>query len=192
MRKSKLLILLGSLLVFCSLALMLFSQVKADVAQKDIADLLSRLEEILPSGSVGTPDSFSSNEMPVLEIDKKNVVAILHFTESDLSLPVMGTWNKNALTSYPHRFSGSVYDGSLIVGGSDQKGQFDCLKKLDIGYTVTVTDMTGAEYFYTVDRIERKKSAGADVLTNSESALTLFVREAYSAEYIIVRCTPKI
>ena len=192
MRKNKWLVLLGSVLIFCGLGLMLFSQIRAGIAKDSTAELLIRLEEILPSKTVGVIDSYSSMEMPTLELEGKNIVAVLNFPELGRSLPLESTWNKNRLTSLPQRFSGSVYDSSLIVGGSDQKGQFDCLKKLDIGYTVTVTDMTGAEYSYTVSRIERKKSADSKVLANKESSLTLFAREAYSTEYVIVRCTPKI
>lgn len=192
MRKNKWLVLLGSVLIFCGLGLMLFSQIRTCIAKDSTAELLIRLEEILPSKTVGVIDSYSSMEMPTLEFEGKNIVAVLNFPELGRSLPIESTWNKNRLTSLPQRFSGSVYDSSLIIGGSDQQGQFDCLKKLDIGYTVTVTDMTGAEYTYTVIRIERKKSADAEILTDEASDLTLFVREAYSTEYITVRCANKV
>ena len=104
------------------------------------------------------------------------------------TLPVAGSWDAGKVNSYPCRFWGTVYDGSLIVGGADQPGQFAGFDRIFDGSAVTVTDMTGAEFSYVVDRVERSKSAQAEVLMAGEADLTLFARDAYSLEYVILRC----
>ena len=38
---------------------------------------------------------------------------------------------------------GSVYDGTLIVGGRSADGNFDFIDQLDAGEELTFTDMTG-------------------------------------------------
>lgn len=133
-------------------------------------------------------DSYSVMEMPVLEIEGQDFSGIVDIPAFGLMLPIYNTWDSRKVTSFPCRFYGTVYDGSLIVGGSDQEGQFDCFEKIQNGSTVIITDMTGAEFYYTVVRIDRAKSAEADILINEDADLTLFVRDAYSLDYIIVRC----
>ena len=48
--------------------------------------------------------------------------------------------------------------------------------------------MTGAKFSYTVSKIERKRSAEKEVLSDPSSDLTLFVRDSGNMEYIVVRC----
>ncbi len=190
-KRSKWLILGGCLLLLCSLGLFIYEQVAAGIARKTTADMVARLEEILPPESMGVMDTYSSMQMPSIEMDGVNIIGILKIPAQDVALPVGAVWDTKTRTSFPRRFSGTVYDGSLIVGGYDQKGQFDCLKKMDVGDIVTVTDMTGAEFTYTVQRIERKKSVQAEVLADGTSILSLFVRDEYAMEYIVVRCVQK-
>lgn len=45
---------------------------------------------------------------------------------------------------------GSVYDGTLIVGGRSEDGNFDFIDQLDAGEELTFTDMTGRVFRYTV------------------------------------------
>ena len=186
--KSKWVIICGILLLVCSFALMLFSLISADNAQKESEKIVARLKEVLPPKTVGVTDSYSSMQMPALKINGENIIGLLEITALDVALPIGSSWDKKTLNGFPQRFSGTVYDNSLIVGGYDSEGQFDCLKKLDIDSVITVTDMTGAQFKYTVERIERKSSAEADILNGESSSLTLFVRDTYSLDYIIVRC----
>lgn len=186
--KSRWFVFCGAVLVFCSMAIMLILQISTNNAQKRMDDMVAQIERVLPSESIGVTDNFSSMQMPSFELDGKNIIAVLQIPDLNVKLPIGSSWNKRKLTSFPQRFSGTVYDGSLVIGGCDREGQFDCLKKMDVGNTVTVTDMTGAKFSYTVDYIERKKSAKAEILNDGEYDLSLFVRESYSTDYIIVRC----
>jgi sortase (surface protein transpeptidase) len=187
-KRSKWLLLGGLLLLLCSLGLFLFEQISAHMAQNATADMVARLEQILPPRSTGVMDTYSSMQMPAMEVDGADVIGLLDIPAHDVALPIGAAWETKTRTSFPRRFSGTVYDGSLIIGGYDQKGQFDCLKKLDVGDAVSVTDMTGAEFTYVVQQIERKSSVQAEVLADESSELTLFARNAYSMEYIVVRC----
>ena len=79
-----------------------------------------------------------------------------------------------------------MYNNSLLIGGSD--GQLSCLKKIGHGETVTVTDMQGAEYKYTVTNIRRSSDAHKESLQKYNDSLVLFIRDTYTLEYIIVSC----
>ena len=75
-----------------------------------------------------------------------------------------------------------------VIVGYDQPGQFDFLDEVSDQTMVKITDMTGQEFCYTVDCVERSDSAQAEILIDDKADLTLFVRDAQLLEYIIVRC----
>ena len=105
-----------------------------------------------------------------------------------LALPVADQWDSKNLHFPPGRFSGSAYDNTLVIGGADSQGQFSFCDKIDNGAVITVTDMTGVRFTYTVFRVDRAKHAESQWLVADDYDLTLFCRDAYSMEYIAVRC----
>lgn len=187
-RAGKLIIILGVLLVLLSFGYMLYLDITSDRAELNVSETLSKLKELLPPESKGTPDEYSSVDMPALALNGQDIIGIVAIPVLDTELPLAAEWDKKTLISLPQRFSGSTYDSSLIIGGYDREGQFDCLKKLDIGNTIYVTDMTGVKFSYTVSDIKRKKSVDGDALTDPACDLTLFVRDSGTMEYIIVYC----
>ena len=142
----------------------------------------------MPQRSAGNVLAHSDSQMPVLQIDGEDFLGLLEIPMHDVKLPIYSQWEKSKLSAYPCCFWGSVYASSLIIGGVDAAGQMDFLTKVDIGDSVIVTDMTGAEFLYNVEKIERSKTAVAEKLYSTEEALILFAREKYSLEYVIVRC----
>ena len=186
--KSKLMILLGIILILCSLGFMFISNISTYKAQQETAEIVAHIRKVLPPETIGSVDDNSSAEMPSLEFKERNIVALLEIPATNTALPIDGVWNEKTLITIPQRFSGTVYDGSLIVGGYDRKDQFDCLKKLDTGNEVTVTDMTGTVFTYKVELIERKKSVKKEDLQQSSYNLTLFTYDINSKDYIIICC----
>lgn len=187
-RAGKLVILLGVLLVLCGLVVMLYLHFTSSNAELEATQILTKLKEVLPPESIGAPGEYSSDMMPALSVDERDIIALLTIPSSSTELAVAGDWDSSKLISLPQRFSGSCYNNSLIIGGYDREEQLGCLKELDIGYEVFVTDMTGAKFSYRVTKIERKKSVENEVLTDTESHLTLFTCDSQTSDYIIVRC----
>ena len=192
MRKtSRFFLIAGCLLILGSLGLLATSRIRAEWARTYSAEVVSCIESIIPERTAGDMDAYLSMEMPVLQIDGQDFVGIVEIPSFGLALPIYSSWDAGKVTSFPCRFWGTVYDGSLVVGGADQAGQFDCFDRIQDGSTVTVTDMTGGESVSTVARVDRSKSAQADVLMDYSMDLTLFVRDAYNLNYILVRCMMK-
>lgn len=189
MKKGNILLLAGLILLVCSLVLVAFWQFRSIPANRRNQLAVQQIQALLPPQTPGITDQFSSMEMPALQIDGKNYIGLLDIPAFGVTLPVRSSWSSLQSGVCPCRFSGSVYDGSLILGGTDQEGQFDFLEQIQIGDTVAVTDMTGARFSYTVSRIQRAGDADKDVLLDQTSQLTLFARDSFSLEYIIVRCT---
>lgn len=179
----------GILLICASLGLLLYTHLHADSARTAAKELAGKIEASLPERSAGLPDSYTSSQMPILQIDGQDFVGLIQAPDYGCKLPVYDRWDTGKLQDYPCRFTGSVYDSSLIIGGSGQTGQFDFFSRLDIGERITVTDMLGAEFCYRVARVDRADHAEAERLINEEFDLTLFARSPYALEYMIVRCT---
>ena len=133
-------------------------------------------------------DSYRDMEMPALDLDGQDFIGLVDIPAFGVTLPIAGSWDAKRVADYPCRFWGTVYDGSLVVGGADQVGQFDGFDRIQDGSAITVTDMTGEVFSYVVAKVERSKSAQADVLMDPDADLTLFARDAYSLEYLLVRC----
>lgn len=192
MRKSsKVIFVFGCLLIVTGLVLILTLKFQAKQAEQMNDQIVQNMENILCDHREGMQESECETEMPVLELDGVDFAALLEIPLYDLKLPVCNVWNKNSIMSYPCRFDGTIYNGTLIIGGYDQSGQFEFFDYISEGTEVLVTDMTGAVFSYKVSRVERSKSADIDVLKNEGTDLTMFVRDAQLLEYIIVRCTLK-
>ena len=75
-----------------------------------------------------------------------------------------------------------------MIGASSQKGQYDFYREISVGDELFFTDMTGNRYAYTVKSIIYRTHADRAALNSEESALTLFIKNAYAFEYILVFC----
>ncbi|MBR5470898.1 MAG: hypothetical protein IKU81_02115 [Oscillibacter sp.] len=190
-RSGKVMFLIGCLLIISSLGLLIFSQIRTGQIQKENHELVQTIETILPERRAGIKDTYRNMEMPALEVGGEDFVALLEIPSFGCKLPVFGSWEKGKVSSHPCRFWGTVYDGTLIVGGADQSGQFDFFDRISNDAAVTVTDMTGSTFSYVVERVEHSDSAQAEVLMDNEADLTLFARDARMLDYIILRCVEK-
>ncbi len=183
---------LGLLLILCSLGFLLLSRIHIHNAQIRAADITQKIEALLPDTTPGIPGDYADPIMPVLQMDETDYAGVLKIPAYGCTLPIANEWNRLHVYSCPARFYGSVYDNTMIIGGTDQPGQFNFFDRMNPGDNVRITDMLGAEFSYTVDRIDRAKSAAYETLSSGGYPLTLFVRSAYSAEYILVRCRTKV
>ena len=182
------LITVGVLLILGSVSLLAYSRLSGDAAAKRAAVLADELESLMPERTKGAWDDRIQMDMPAMEVDGGNFVGVLEAPRYDVRLPVGAEWDAAKTADYPCRYFGSVYDGSLIVGGSDHAAQLAFTDQAEIGDPVNVTDMDGRIYAYTVSFVERADAVSAVVLRSDEADLTLFMRDRYALDYVIVRC----
>ena len=184
--KPNLLQILGLTLVLISAIVLMGSEFLAIRNQKAAHSLAERLQGAIPAVSEGDPQNYSNPAMPVLQLEGEDYSGLIQVPAFGVCLPLGSDWDSRTVSRYPCRFSGSVYDNSLIVGGS--KDQFDFCSRIDLGDHVTVTDMTGARFSYEVVRIDRRAHAEATVLQEGNFHLTLFAPDEATGNYIILRC----
>jgi len=191
MKKGKfpIVLVLGICLVVVSFALIVGLQIRTHIGANESRRVVARMSELLPERTVGVPEISSNPNMPVLEINDVDYVALIEIPSLNLSLPVADAWNSQKLYNSPARFYGSCYDHSLVIGGADNSHQFSFCDKIDNGTVIIVTDMTGTQFSYTVSRVDRSKSAESNWLISRDYDLTLFCRDTLSMEYVAVRCS---
>lgn len=186
--KLNLLQTLGFLLMLLSLCLLLGRELLGVYSRRQAEMTAEQIEAILPERTDGSPEDYTNPDMPVFQLDGRDFSALIRIPAFGVLLPVCNDWETGPFLAYPRRFWGSVYDNSLVIGGSDRNGQFDFCKRLDIGDEITITDMVGAQFSYEVARIERHANADSQKLLEPSWDLTLFARDSSSLNYIFVRC----
>ena len=144
------------------------------------------LRTLIPKPQGAVLEERRDDRVPVLSIDKMDFIGILEMPRYESTLPVSSDWGH--LTKYPCRFSGSIYDRTIQIGATSQKGQYDFYREISVGDTVIFTDVEGNQYTYTVTNLQYESHADQTTLNREESALTLFIKNVYAFEYLIVLC----
>lgn len=156
------------------------------ISEQQAKDYVDTLRILMPEPQGAVPEKRNDNDMAALSIDGTDFIGILEIPLYGSTLPVCADWGQSS--RYPCCFQGSIYDRSLQIGGTSQKGQYDFYRELSVGDELYFTDMTGNCYAYTVKDIHYEKHANQDALLREDSALTLFIKNVYAFEYVIVFC----
>ena len=185
------LLLIGVILVLGSAALLITSGLQEKTAMVNAEKTVNSLKKIIPSVHDEIIDDRANLTMPSMEIDDLSYCGIIELPSYNTKLPIYSFWDKIKVSKFPCKYSGSIYNGSLIIGGSDNEGQFDFIQTITGNDTVYITDMTGARYTYVVEEIVRTRDVSNNSLATNKFDLTLFAKNTYSLDYTIVRCTLK-
>lgn len=176
-----------ALLILC-LAITVITVFKTNQAQKETPFIVETINACLPDRHSISIEDYIGCEMPALEIEGSDYVALIEIPNFNVELPVQRDWENKDLAKSPCRFWGSIYNNDLIIGGKYQEGQFSFCQQLDIDDRINIIDMRGAQYNFTVQKIERSNDVSFVTLSEGEYPLSLFVKEKYDSKYIIVRC----
>lgn len=147
---------------------------------------VEKLQNLTPEPQGTVPQERRDNTMPVLSVDEIDFIGILEMPRYGVTLPVCADWG--GIIQCPCKFSGSIYDSTLQIGATSQRGQFDFCREISVGDAVLFTDVEGNRYTYTVTNLQYEKHADQTALNRKEANLTLFIKNVYDFEYLIISC----
>lgn len=192
MKKTLIFGLVGTILLLTAVGMVILSRVAIVRNEENALSIVEELWSVIPSAKTAIPDDRANTEMPSLELNGTDFCGIIEIPSVDCVLPISARWDEHNIEKYPHRFFGSVYNKSLIIGASDNKAQFDFLKTISPGDKVFITDVTGARYVFSVDTIEKSDSVDFEYLSSLDSDLILFAKNTYGFDYTLIRCTSSL
>lgn len=182
----KILLAAGICLILAAAVLLISFFTTVTVYEKKAKETLSLLQNTIPNPQGAVLEERSDNTLATLSIDKTDFIGFLELPDHGSALPVCAGWGK--ITRYPSLFSGSIYNGSIKIGGSSQKGQYDFYREISQGDKIFFTDTQGNRYGYTVSDIQYEKTADEKTLNQKDADLVLFIKNQFAFEYIILFC----
>lgn len=182
----KICMILGAGLLVAAFITLAFWRWNISHSAKQAENYVNTLQMLIPEPQDAALEERSDNTMSVLSIGGTDFVGIMEMPRYELVLPVCANWGETV--KYPCHFSGSIYDGTMQIGATTQKGQYDFYREISIGDVIIYTDMEGNRYSFEVAAMRYEKHADQAALLREEAALTLFIKNIYSFEYLIVFC----
>ena len=139
--------------------------------------------ETEPEGTQGTETASDG----AVEMGDYSLLGMLRIPEAGLELPVMSEWSYPLLAAAPCRYSGSLAGGDLVILGHSYRTHFRCLRTIQPGEAVELTDAGGETHRYTVAEVETVRESDSAALTGNWP-LTLFTCTADRRHRVLVRC----
>ncbi len=184
----KVLVTSGLFVFCCGLGLIGFLYAKASVSSDLNQKRVDLIHQMIPQPSLGIWMDENKN-MPVFHLEGQDIAALIEFPRFNVELPASAYWDHQNIMSLPCIYSGSLYQNQFVIGGYDISGQFDFFDQLDLYDSVYIMDMKGHQSSYVVTAIERSSTVNSEILYRKENHLTLFVKDAHTSNYLIVRCS---
>jgi sortase A len=181
----------GLLMIVAALCLLIYNLSEDERAGDAAGRAVEGINAVLDS--TDTDESplyklYPDMEMHSLEFNGNEYIGRLDIPDLGLTLPVMSKWSYPNLRTSPCRYSGSAYTGDMVVAAHNYKRHFGNIKKLNMGSTVTFTDMSNNRFEYRVSDIEEISPSDVDALKNDERSLTLITCNVSGSRRIAVRC----
>ena len=198
----KICMVLGTVLILASLALLAYNKWDADRADKASQEVLGELEQTLTQTIeeketaeevVLQPELDPEQEMTETELDGWNYIGYLSIPSVGLNLPVMSQWSYAGLKIAPGRYSGSTYADNMVVCAHNYAKHFSPIKWLAAGAEVYFTDMDGMRWSYEVSAVETLQPTQIEKMTTKTEEsddwdLTLFTCTTGGNARCAVRC----
>jgi len=205
MKKGKILIAGGLLLIAAALLLTSYNMHEAKRAKDEAETIRKTLErEIRENAEAGAADpeggdvqqmtelplyeQYPDMEMPVEVIDGWEYIGVLEIGALDLVLPVMSGWSYPALRKAPCRYQGSVYSHDLILAGHNYSSHFGNLKTLALGEEIVFTDVLGNRFVYELADREELPGTAVEDMEDGDWDMTLFTCTLGGRSRVTLRC----
>lgn len=194
---------LGIILMFGAASLFWMNQQDDDFAKNAAASVMAELVDRITKNTEAT---FSESEtmpelqkplellteedkkMTEIEIDGIPYIGYLSIPKLGLELPVISTWSLNRLNIAPCRYSGSLLGEDLVIMAHNYVSHFGNLSLLELGDTLTFTDMDGKTTLYKVVGKDVLAPTAVEEVTSGSFDLTMFTCTYNGQNRITIYC----
>lgn len=195
--------ILGLLLLAAALGLTVFNMRQANEAGQEAKTVVAQLEApVETQGSAAVEETLTQEtgpeipdylrnpqkEMPTQNIKGYDYIGVLSIPALGLELPVMSTWDYTRLRVAPCRYTGSVYQDNMTICAHNYASHFGTLRKLQVGDSVTFTDVEENVFSYAVTALETLALTAVEEMTQGDWDLTLFTCTVGGSTRVTVRC----
>lgn len=179
------LIITGSIALIIAAAVLLFNLFQDKEAGRQSNEVLEEIESLIhESGDSGD----NSSEMPTVYVDSLPYIGTVCIPAIGIKLPVINEWSLAGAKIAPCRYTGSIYDGSLIIAGHNFSSHFGFISSLKAGDEVYFTDIKGNKYVFSVLKTEIIEKKDVNRMVSGKWDLTLFTCTIGGKQRITVRC----
>ena len=199
--------ILGAALMFGAAFLYRANLAEDQVAQEAAAEVLPQLvqqiteqiaqeetipeQETIPGLELQVPVELlteEDKEMTELEINGHLYIGYLSIPKLDLELPIMSGWSYRKLNIAPCRYVGSVKGEDLVLMAHNYNSHFGRISRLELGDTVSFTDMDGHTTYYEVVGEDLLPPTAVEEMTSGDFDLTLFTCTYGGGSRVTVYC----
>ena len=190
MKKSRIWIITGIILLFGAFGLTIHNYYEDYQAKKNAADAVQKLAHVMKRENTGLLYKMNPDiEMPTKTINGIKYIGVLEVPKLSLQLPVMSHWSPDGLKIAPGRYKGSVYKRNIIIAGHNYRSHFSRLKTLDIVSKIWFIDLEGNRFEYKVSDIEIIKGTDVKQMEKGKWDMTLFTCTYGGQNRMALRCT---
>lgn len=198
MRKSRILILAGSVLIAAGVMLSFYNLLDGARASVSAAQAAAELNALLGQEQENAPDQIEeeipdylfdpAREMPTQIVDGTAYIGVVSIPSLSLELPVVSEWSYDALRSAPCRYSGTAYLDGFVICAHNYRAHFGSLHKIHMGDEVIFTDVDGNVFRFLASSIETLQPTAIEEMTDDTWAMTLFTCTLGGKTRMAVRC----
>lgn len=177
-------ILIGFILVLCSICVLVINQVSIGAKGKKAKEYSEILMSVMPEPESRILSERKGKNTPVYSLEGEDFIGVIEFPSFNTVLPVNAKWGD--YKKYPCLFGGNLYDGTMALGSINTEGQCFFAKDISVYDKFYFTDMLGNRYSFEVSDIFIRNHAEREMIFSENSDFTLFVKNVFSFEYIII------
>ena len=190
MKKSRIWIITGIILLFGAFGLTIHNYYEDYQAKNNAADAVQKLAHVMKRENTGLLYKMNPDiDMPTKTINGIKYIGVLEVPKLSLQLPVMSHWSPDGLKIAPGRYKGSVYKRNIIIAGHNYRSHFSRLKTLVSGRNLWFIDLEGNRFEYKVSDIEIIKGTDVKQMEKGKWDMTLFTCTYGGQNRMALRCT---
>lgn len=163
---------LGILLMIGSGYLYLFTRAEDRMAANASAQILPQIKTQIAHAQTA-PSEPETHSLSVT-VEDSEYIGYLSIPALELELPVMTDWNYEKLKQSPCRYTGSLWEGDLVIMAHNYDHHFGKLSTLSPGDSIFFVDAQGITSQFQVGALDILVPTAVAEVTENEHDLTLF------------------